>query len=463
MNLKEEKEIKKLKGYQKFFAKKNYFWILILVLTIIYVVDELTSSVRGAVQTYTICDLFNTTFDSAEYAAAQATLGLVTTAAYLVFLISPLYKSLADRFGRKIFLVINTLGMGLGMALCVLANALPLYLLGCVVLTFFTPNDVQVLYIMECAPKKHRVKLCSITKGIALISVSLLGFLIKAYVTYDNPASWRYVFIIPIALAFIVGVAAIFFVKETPVFTEERLAYLNMSEEERIAKKEKAKAENNSKNDMGVMTAFKYIFKHPQTRAIGIVCIILAFATGYTGMYEPMLTAGISKGALTIADKETFMIVYPLFNGILTLISGFITDKVGRKKSAIVLGLWTAVGLGLFVLGCTSGLNAIVTSMGYGLSIAGLWSLSDMLYFVITSESTPTEHRGAVVGCMQLIGMVGTGFNMVFNALSAQIFGTTNIAIGLSAVYLPVLAIAIVIMMFKIKETKDVDLNTVGK
>lgn len=459
---KELKEIKKLERDSKFHKSKNYFWILILVLTVIYVVDELTSSVRGAVQTYTICDLFNTTFDSAEYASAQATLGLVTTAAYLVFLISPLYKSLADRFGRKIFLIINTLGMGLGMLLCVISSSMPLYLLGCVVLTFFTPNDVQVLYIMECAPKEHRVKLCSITKGIALISVSLLGFLIKAFVTYENPASWRYVFLIPIVLAFVVGIAAIFFVKETPIYTKQRLEYLNMSEEERIAKKEKDMAENNAKNDMGVMTAFKYIFKHPQTRAIAIVCIILAFATGYTGMYEPMLTAGISSGALSIADKATFMIVYPLFNGVLTLISGFITDRVGRKKSAIVLGLWTAIGLALFVLGCTKGLNAVVTSMGYGLSIAGLWSLSDMLYFVITSESTPTQHRGAVVGCMQLIGMVGTGFNMVFNAFSAQIFGTANLAVGLSAVYLPILAIALFIMMTKIKETKDVDLDNIG-
>ena len=460
---KEQKEIERLRRDQSFQGSRNYFWILIAVLTVIYVVDELTSSVRGAVQTYTICDLFNTTFDSAEYAGAQATLGLVTTGCYLIFLISPLYKSLADKYGRKIFLVINTIGMGVGMLLCIISSSMIVYLMGCVVMTFFTPNDAQVLYIMECAPKKHRAKLCSITKGIALISVSLLGFMIRAFVSYDNPSSWRYVFVLPIILAFVIGLLAIYFVKETPVYTNERLAYLEMSEEERIAKEEEAKAQNKSGEEMGVMAAFKYIFRHKQTKAIAIVCIILAFSTGYTGMYEPMLTAGISQGVMSVADKETFMIIYPLFNGILTLVSGFITDHFGRKKSAIILGLWTAVGLAIFVMGCTIGLPALATSIGYGLSIAGLWSVSDMLYFVITSESTPTRQRGAVVGCMQLIGMVGTGLNMVFNALSSMIFGTSHLAIGLSLTYLPILAIALVIMMLKIEETKNVDLDNIGE
>ena len=42
---------------------------------------------------------------------------------------------------------------------------------------FFIPNDAQVIYIMEVSPEKHRAKLCSITKGIALLSVSLIGVL----------------------------------------------------------------------------------------------------------------------------------------------------------------------------------------------------------------------------------------------------------------------------------------------
>jgi len=453
----ENREIERLKKAQKSFGSKRYFIILIAILTVLYVVDELTSNIRYSLQTYTICDLFNTTFNSVEYASAQATLGLVTTGAYLFFLISPFYKSLADKYGRRIFLIINTIGMGIGMLVSIISHSIVFYVVGCVIMTFFTPNDMQVLYIMECAPKKHRAKLCSVTKGIALISVSLLGIFIKLFTSYDNPSTWRTVYIIPIVIAFVVGILAIFFVKETPVFTEARLAYLQMSDEEKRKKEEEKAAEK--KSEISVFAAFKYIFKNTQTRFITIVAVIFAFATGYTGMFEPMLSAGVESGVMSIENKETFLIFYPYFNGLFTLLGGFIIDRLGRKKSSLILGAWTVIGLALFVVGTTVGLNVYLTAVGYGLSIAGLWSISDMLYFIITSESTPTDKRGAVVGCMQLVGMVGTGFNMVFNAFSAMIFGSTKLAMGLSMVYLPVMAVALLILMLRVKETRNVDLN----
>ena len=84
-----------------------------------------------------------------------------------------------------------------------------------------------------------------------------------------------------------------------------------------------------------------------------------------------------------------------------------------------------------------------------------------MIYFVITSESTPTEMRSTVVGSMQLLGMVGTGLNMVFNNVVTMIAGSMNLPFVLTATYLPIVAIALTIMMLKVRETKDVDLNNV--
>ena len=231
---KEQREIARLEKASAFHQHKNYFLILIIVLSIIYIVDELASSVRGVVETQTICDLFNTTFGTDAYNNASGTLGLVTTGAYLIYLVSPFYKSLADKYGRRIFLIINTLGMGVGMLVCIISRSVPIYILGTVIMTFFTPNDMQVIYIMECAPKEHRAKLCSITKGLALISVSLLGLFVKLFVNDAVPSTWRNVFIIPIILAFVIGIAAIYFVRETPVFTQKRLQYLKASEEDLI-------------------------------------------------------------------------------------------------------------------------------------------------------------------------------------------------------------------------------------
>ncbi|MBO4358289.1 MAG: MFS transporter [Erysipelotrichaceae bacterium] len=460
---KEQREIARLERASAFHQHRHYFLILIVVLSIVYIVDELTSSVRGIVETQTICDLFNTTFGSTEYNNASGTLGLVTTGAYLIYLVSPFYKSLADRFGRRIFLIINTLGMGVGMLVCIISKSIPLYILGTVIMTFFTPNDMQVIYIMECAPKEHRAKLCSITKGLALISVSLLGLFVKLFVNDAVPSTWRNVFIIPIILAFVIGIAAIYFVKETPVYTEKRLEYLRSSEEERqaAAEAERLAQENEKKNSVSVWGAFKYIFTHRQTRAIAIVAFILAFSTGYTGKYQPMMQAGVTNGVMNNNAYNIILMFYPVINGIFTMIGGFLTDSLGRKKSALILGLWAAFGLAVFAYGCIYPLNPWIVGLAYGISIAGLWSISDMIYFVITSESTPTEIRASVVGSMQLVGMVGTGLNMVYNNVVTMVAGSLNLPVVLTVAYLPLLTLSLIIMMLKVKETRDVDLDNV--
>ncbi len=437
--------------------------ILIIVLSIVYIVDELASSVRGIVEVQTIRDLFNVVYPSSDYDKASATLGFVTMAGYLSYLISPFYKSLADKWGRKPFLIINTLGMGVGMLVCIISKSVALYIVGTVILTFFTPNDVQVIYIMECAPKEHRAKLCSLTKGLALISVSLLGLFVKLFVNDAVPSTWRNVFIIPIILAFVIGFAAIYFVRETPVFTQKRLSYLRGTEEEKLAaiEEERVSEEKEKEKSASVWDAIKYIFSNPQTRAIALVALLMMFSTGYTGKYQPMLEAGKYNGVMTTDAINIILMFYPVINGIFTIIGGFITDALGRKKSALILGLWAAIGLGIFAYGCIRPLNPWVIGLAYGISIAGLWSISDMIFFVITSESTPTELRASVVGTMQLIGMFGVGFNMVYNNVVTMLAGSTNLPVVLTIAYLPLMAIALIIMMLKVKETKGVDLENV--
>ena len=79
--------------------------------------------------------------------------------------LSIFYRPLSDRFGRKIFLVINTLGMSLGMLVIALSHNLALYVVGAVIIFFFVPHDMQVVYVMESAPAKHRAKIMHCKKA----------------------------------------------------------------------------------------------------------------------------------------------------------------------------------------------------------------------------------------------------------------------------------------------------------
>ena len=256
-----------------------------------------------------------------------------------------------------------------------------------------------------------------------------------------------------------IGFAAIYFVRETPVYTQKRLEYLRMSEEERTAKEE-AEKEEEKKHAVSVWSSFKFIFKNKQTRWIAIVALLMAFSTGYTAKYQPMLELGKSNGILTTDAVNIVLMFFPVINGIFTMIGGFITDSLGRKKSALILGLWAAMGLAVFAYGCIAPLDPYVMGLAYGISIAGLWSISDMIYFVITSESTPTEMRASVVGSMQLIGMFGMGFNMIYNNVVQAVAGD-KLPTVLTIAYLPLMAISLIIMMLKVKETKGVDLDNI--
>lgn len=235
-----ERETLELSRIDKKIERSNRFVKLlilaVIVVTIIYIVDEIASNVDSKMRTFMIFDLFRIPYGntgSEEYAQAVSKLNIATIPTYLLFFLLPLYKMLADRFGRKLFIVLNTLGMGLGMLICMLSTHYVVYLIGFVITMFFTPNDAQVIYIMEVSPEKHRAKLCSITKGIALLSVSLIGVFKSIFYNPEDLSTWRLVFLIPVIIAFVIGLLSIFLTAETPIFLKNRKEHLLKTAEQR--------------------------------------------------------------------------------------------------------------------------------------------------------------------------------------------------------------------------------------
>lgn len=143
---KEKRELERLKCEQARPKGSGYMIYFIMIITVIYIADEVTSQIGTQMQTILADQIFAPVF-GAEYAVARmSTLGMIT----VVFgILAFLYKPLSDRFGRKIFLVINTLGMGLGMVLVGIATNIPVYLIGACVIGFFIPHDMQATYLLS--------------------------------------------------------------------------------------------------------------------------------------------------------------------------------------------------------------------------------------------------------------------------------------------------------------------------
>ncbi len=449
------REAKELARCQKELSRKKpkgYLWYLLVILSIVYIVDEITSAMGSAMQSEVVTEFF-VLGKGMEFNNGLAAFTAMSAPLYMMMILMPFYKSLADKYGRKLFLVLNTVGMGIGLGICMGAASPLVYLCGMLVINFVMYNDMQVMYVMECAPEKHRAKLTSLTKAVALLGVTLIPTLRDAFMGSDG-SQWRKVFLVPAILALVVGLSAIFLLRETPVFLARRAAWLEMPEDRRAALVQGEKqAADESKG--GVGRALKFIFAHKQIRAVAICALVFMFATGVTGFYESIM----KTGGMDTAQVTRAMYFIPFFNAAMTLLGGFITDALGRKRSAVILSSVAFLGLVTFILCANFGMPPAAVGISYGLFIGGLWSVSDMLCIIVVSESTPTYLRASVLGAVSLIVGIGTMLSNVFITVGMLLVPS----IGLLCLFLctPFLLASILILITRVHETKGVDLNTV--
>lgn len=448
-------EAKELERREKQMARKHpkgYLWYLLVVLTIVYIVDEITSAMGSAMQSEVVTDFFVRGMGM-EFNTGLASFTAMSIPIYCTMIFMPFYKALADRYGRKLFLVINTICMGVGLGICMSAQGPLVYIIGLLVINFVIYNDTQVIYVMECAPEKHRAKLTSLTKAIALLGVTLIPILRNAFMGNDG-SQWRKVFLIPAVVGLVVGIAAIFLMDETPVFLTKRVEYLKMSDEERSAKAASEKKAADESNG-GVIKALKFIFRHRQIRAVAICAMIFMGATGVTSYYESIMkTGGMSTEQVTQA-----MFFIPFCNALMTAIGGFMTDGLGRKKSATILSVIAFVGLGAFVLSANFGMSPAIVGISYGFFIGGLWSVADMLTLIISGESSPTHLRASVLATMSMMGGIGSavsGISITVGMLFVDSIGLLSLCICA-----PFMLLAIILLLTQVHETRGIDLSTV--
>ena len=454
----EEKESRQLLRLNKEASRKkplHYIGVAMILLTIIYIVDEITSNMNAAMQPYVLFDLFNISsrnVNTPEYTKAFNVVAPIQVFSNLLLIITPFYKALSDKYGRKLFLMINTVGMGIGMCIVMTSQNVAWYILGMLFMMFFTPNDMQVLYIMETAPKQKRATYSFIAKGIALVSVSLIGVFSRIFLNDNEPSSWRLVYAIPVVSAIVIGLLSYLFMHETPVFLEQRMGYLSLTKDER-EKKLREDKEKGTSEEGGVFSAIRFIFTNKQLRWIFIAGFIFFATTFYTSYYATVL-----EGAMSTDMVATALVIYPFFNGLVTILSGFFSDKLGRKKVCLILGSVTIIGLLMFVLSCRLGLGPIAAGISYGCSIGGLWSMSDTLILTMPAESSPSGMRSSVMGTISVL--IGAGM-----FLGQTIFIVCQNFLPMDILFmiicLPFMALSLIILITKVKETKDADLDNI--
>lgn len=194
-------------------------------------VDEVTSCINVQVQSSVVTEFFVRP-GNLPYNEAMAKFSAVKLISYVLMLLVPFYKSLADRFGRKPFLVFNTVGMGVGLLLAFLSPNVIVYFIGFGIMQFFIMHDMQIVYLYEVAPKEKRATIYGMIKGISSLSIVLIPIL-RAAVMGDDADRWRGVYLFPAMIAIAVSVFTFIITRESKAFLTQRIEYLEQPYDKR--------------------------------------------------------------------------------------------------------------------------------------------------------------------------------------------------------------------------------------
>lgn len=433
---------------------KVYLSYLFFIISIIYITDEVASQIGTFMKTEIANDLM------AKYGNSSVSmLNLITVLSFPVMALGVLYKPLADKFGRKPFLVLNTFGMCLGLLVIYMTDTIAGYVVGAVMIQFFVTHDMQVVYIMESAPEKHRAKIYSIIKCVAILGVMVVPLLRKLLM--QSVAEWRRVYIIPALLGFAVCAVAMFLAKETDAYNIARINYLQGKTDE-----------NGTDANGGIIRALKYAWGHKQLRWIFVALIFSEIGFVLSNDYQTIMTYGYANFAVAegiISDLETALkqvavnevtdalFFFPVGNALCTLACGFISDKFGRRASAITMSGLAAIFFLGFYFGSRYGLAPYAVGFLCGASVGTFWSNIDTIC-LMAGESTPTALRSTMLSAIYIPLGLGIGLSFGVSLPLSAIFGNGAIGWIAFALAIPGFVGDFIVLSTRVKETTAVDL-----
>ena len=454
--IRKEKEAKELAKREKELAKKKpagYLVYLIMILSLVYITDEVASIISINFQSNIITEFLVIPKGLTEEAAKNTfdSLGFIS---YPVMILAFLYKPLADRFGRKPFLFINTFFMAIGLFIIYLSKNIVIYMAGATLISFFVMHDMHCVYLMEVANDKNRGTMYAISKTCAVLGTFMIPFCRKLFMG-NNSSMWHFCFLIPAIFGFVASILALAFARETDAFEIKRISYLKKTDEER---------ENDSKKDKelnaqgGLINAIKFIFKHHQLSMLFLACSFFFLGSQMTSNYNTLMSYsfGLDEESITSATM-----LYSVGSAFFVLSMGFISDIFGRKIVSCVMTGCSILMYILFIIGLTYNWPLILIGLFLGGYTGSYWATGDTMGAIMWSESSPTNLRSSVVTVQTInFGLSGI-ISIVITMICQSLIPVQNWSIPYLIIATVGPVISLFILMKNVGETKGLDLKTV--
>lgn len=266
---------------------------------------------------------------------------------------------------------------------------------------------------------------------------------------------WHVVYLVPAIIGFVMSLFALLFARETNAFLTKRIEYLKTPIEEREQRSKEGREQN---AQGGILTAVKFAFRHRQLRFLIIACCCFYLASLGTATYSTVM----AKSALMTEEEITLaLFLYPVGNALFTLISGFVSDKFGRKVTIVAMSCSALTCYLLFIFSGMFKWTPYLTGFAIGGFMGSYWGAGDTIGGIMFSESTPTNLRSSVTVINTLLNGVMGGLATVITMILLPIIPERMFGYMYLGLTVPGLVGAIVIMWLFVGETRGLDLKTV--
>jgi len=283
-------------------------------------------------------------------------------------------------------------------------------------------------------------------------------------------SQWRLVYLAPAIMSLTVAVIAFLLIRETTPFIIQRLEYLKMSDNERI----EAKKDKNAGNAQGgFISAIRFCMRQKQLRWLLIGNGFLTWGMSMTMYYEVTMTYGyagsfldagmsIEQALVSAAPYVTqALFLFPLGSAIFQVFQGFLSDKLGRKPTVIIMCVFSVATFLLFFTGANGNWNPYLVGFLCGGAIGSFWAAGDITAHIMCSESTPTNLRASVAAVLPLLSGIFSAI-AIFGAIALiNVLGDSNAGLISISIAIPGMIISLIIIMLKVRETKGIKLEEI--
>jgi len=415
----------------------SYFKYLIIVLIFVQIVDSFTASFLTMIPS----QIINEFLSSFEDNVATSIFALVTAIASVGMYLCSLNQYLADKFGRKIMLIITVFGMAIVSLLIVFSQSIIDFTIYLFLLWFFTRSDIWLIYINEEAPQRKRAFWTNIVLIVGMIGVILAPVLRSVFIT-ETVSNWRALPLFSVIFGFSLGLLLVFTLRDTKIYKE-------IKEADGKEEKKKVSFRENFKLMMGSANKTQLI-------ALMIMSFIMGINSIFRNLVEQLLSShtSLDQGQVNMVLMIASISVIFAF-----VIMGAFADKIGRIPLLYAFAIIIPIARFIAVLASVYPQGAFILSIvGGGLSEMGYWGEWVLISMVIL-EIIPTETRGTGSGLKSLFAGIGITIGFLLSSVI-----TFLISLEATFVILSLLLVINIFIIYKyLRETKNIDLKNVYK